>query len=301
MATVQRDPIILDLSAWNKDFNVSVLKARAHAVILRCQYGTYEDAKFKQFRTKLEEAEVPWTPYLFWVANMDAGKQIDLFMKLAGHWQDGKWVFDGQFGAWMDMENQTRPVWMTRSQLGTKWQEFVQLFRAKTDLNIGVYTSPGWWNANMPDTELPLNISILLWVAHWGAMEPLLPKDWKRHKALTWELHQHSADGNHMGSQFGIFSRDVDMSNYRWGLSGFRKAYGLDLKPLSPIAEAVPESVQVIPSSLNLRSAPNGPIVGSTTAGKVLYPDGLELDAGGIPWYWIGAKKKLYMAAWLTR
>jgi hypothetical protein len=65
------------------------LKARAHTVFLRCQYGTYEDAKFKQFCTQLEGAEVPWTPYLFWVANVDAGKQINLFMKLAGHMEDG--------------------------------------------------------------------------------------------------------------------------------------------------------------------------------------------------------------------
>ena len=104
-----------------------------------------------------------------------------------------------------------------------------------------------------------------------------------------------------MGGSFGVLSRDVDMSNYRWGLSGFRKAYGLDLKPLTAVEQTVPESVHVIPSALNLRSAPNGPIISSTTAGKVFHPDGLELDASGMPWYWIGAKKKLYMAAWLTK
>jgi GH25 family lysozyme M1 (1,4-beta-N-acetylmuramidase) len=301
MASIQRDPIILDLSVWNRGFNSSVLKAKAHAVILRCQYGTFEDAKFREFRAKLEADDIPWTPYLFWVANVDAKKQIELFMKLTGHYENGKWVFDGKFGAWMDMEEQTRPITMTKATLLAKWIEFVKLFKSMTGLKIGVYTSPGWWNANMPDTPMTQALEVMLWVAHWGTDKPLLPKDWQRYKVLTWEMHQHSADGNQQGAHFGILSRDVDMNNYRWGISGFKKAYGLELKPLTDIQDVLVESVTVTPSALNLRNAPNGDIIGSTTMGKVFYPDGVELDTSGMPWYYIGAKKKLYLAAWLTR
>jgi GH25 family lysozyme M1 (1,4-beta-N-acetylmuramidase) len=301
MATVQNEPIIIDLSAWNKGFNVNVLKTRAHAVILRCQYGTYEDAKFKEFRAALEAAQIPWTPYMFWLANVDPVKQIELFMKLAGHVEEGSWIFDGQFGAWMDMEEQTRPITMSKAALLTKWEEFIKLFRSMTGMTPGVYTSPGWWNANMPDTELPYKWGVVLWVAHWGTNNPLLPKDWKRHSLLAWELHQHSADGNQMGASFGVLSRDVDMDNYHWGLTGFKKTYGLELKPLSEAEKTIPEFVVVKTSTLNLRDAPMGKIIGSTSLGKYWHPDGIEFDKDGMPWYWIGGKKKLYLAAWLTQ
>jgi GH25 family lysozyme M1 (1,4-beta-N-acetylmuramidase) len=298
MAKHQKEPVILDISVWNGSINTSILKYRAHAVILRCQYGIYADSKFKQFRAQLQAAEVPWSPYLFWIANANPVTQIEKFMELTGHYVGPTWVFDGMFGAWIDVEEGSRPIWMTKAQFTAKFEEFVELFEFMTGLKPGVYTRKSWWDPNTIATLLPKNLPMPLWTAHWDTNNPLIPRDWLTVIPI-WTLHQHSGDRNQMGSHFGLTSRDVDMNNYWSDIHSFNQVYGLSLKPLSEMIP-VPEYVTVNVTTLNLRQSPNGTILGTTSKGKLFYPDGAELDANGNPWYYIGKKKKLYLAAWLT-
>lgn len=305
MPSVQNEPVILDLSKWNASINTTILKANAHACILRCQYGTMEDIKFREFRDQLNAAGIPWTPYLFWLANIDPVKQINLFKELTGHVdQDGRWVFDGKFGAWMDIEETTRPVLMSKAKLLSEWTRFVELFYQMTGLQVGVYTRQSWWDSNMLDTSLPAGLPVFLWVANWGTNTPILPKDWAR-KKLSWEIHQHSGDKNKLGAKFGVGSSSVDLNNYRSGITEFNMIYGLDLKTLAGNLTGKPfEAVEVAAKTLYLRNSPKvdeTTVVGTTTQGKVFYPDGIVTDEQGKPWYFIGKHKRLFLAAWLTR
>jgi len=305
VASVQHEPVILDLSKWNVSINTTILKANAHACILRCQYGSVEDIKFREFRDQLNSAGIPWTPYLFWLANADPVKQIELFKELTGHVdQHGQWIFDGKFGAWIDMEETTRPVLMSKAKLLSEWTQFIEMFHQMTGIQIGVYTRQSWWDANMPDTTLPAGLPVLLWVANWGTNTPVLPKDWAQ-KKLSWEIHQHSGDKNMLGAIYGVGSASVDLNNYRSGLDEFNRIYRMDLMPLARIPSGRPfKAVEVTAKTLYLRSNPivnATTVVGTTTQGKVFFPDGVVTDEQGKSWYFIGKHKRLFLAAWLTR
>jgi len=326
-ATIQTQPIIIDISSWNVSFNPQVFKENGHAVLIRCQYGLAEDRKFREFRKLCEDWGIPWSPYMFWLANVDPVKQIKLFMKLTGHWDviGGKevWFFDGKLGAYMDMENGTRPLTMTKATLHGEWEKLVKKFYEYTEIQIGVYTSAGWWNANIPDmaTDLPKNglpevgRPIDLWDAHWGVNVPTIPREWLKGagRGVTYILHQHNVLKN-QAARYGVGGHDIDVNNFHFGLSEFNKRYKLNLKPIGvsepgtppPTPVTLPAEVVVVVSQLMLRNAPTASsvdtIVGALLKDARINPDGMVTATDGKIWYYKGEKeKKLFFAAWLTK
>lgn len=62
--------------------------------------------------------------------------------------------------------------------------------------DVGVYTSPGWWNSAVALPGVLHDFS--LWVAHWGTTNPSTPNDW-----VNWQVHQYTSHG----SVPGIYGR----------------------------------------------------------------------------------------------
>lgn len=68
-----------------------------------------------------------------------------------------------------------------------------------------VYTRASWWDVKVGRSAYLENAP--LWVAHYGAQSPTLPRGWE-----TWQMWQFSANGNKRGAEFGAQSHDIDLN-----------------------------------------------------------------------------------------
>ena len=100
-------------------------------------------------------------------------------------------------------------------------KNFVTELEQKCARESMIYSSPGWWNANVARNAWAQNKK--LWVAHWTtASAPIIPYDWSNY-GKTWRFWQHSADNNGLGRYYGSLDGDLDMdlNRYNGSLADF--------------------------------------------------------------------------------
>ena len=100
-------------------------------------------------------------------------------------------------------------------------KNFVTELEQKCARESMIYSSPGWWNANVARNAWAQNKK--LWVAHWTtASAPIIPYDWSNYDK-TWRFWQHSADNNGLGRYYGSLDGDLDMdlNRYKRSLADF--------------------------------------------------------------------------------
>lgn len=68
-----------------------------------------------------------------------------------------------------------------------------------------IYTRASWWDVKIGRSSFLETAP--LWVAHYGAQKPTLPRGWDE-----WQCWQWSADGNRRGAEFGAESQDIDLN-----------------------------------------------------------------------------------------
>jgi len=92
------------------------------------------------------------------------------------------------------------------------------------DAKLGVYSRALLWNALAGDHEWAKRF--LCWVARYTT-KPHPWNDWPAGKMYPWnepDYHQHSADGNRRGHEFGVESYDIDINR--------KFIYGEDPEPI---------------------------------------------------------------------
>jgi lysozyme len=87
-----------------------------------------------------------------------------------------------------------------------------------------IYTSPGFWNAHGSTSSAWQQYD--LWLAHWYANTPIVPKPW-----VAWKVWQYTEKGN--GPAYGCESANVDL-NYFSGSSAMLRAYAGITTPPEP-------------------------------------------------------------------
>lgn len=133
-----------------------------------------------------------------------------------GNLQQGKRIL------WLDCEVSDGRL---SDYISSRIRAFIIQFKAKRpDLEVGIYTSPGWWNGN----TLTASYWKLqpLWIANWGVTKPYMPRDWKHYALWQW-----SGGANGRGKEFGAGGAlSIDLNWY----NGTEAQFGGDDNPLPP-------------------------------------------------------------------
>jgi GH25 family lysozyme M1 (1,4-beta-N-acetylmuramidase) len=179
---------------------------------------------------------------------------------------------------------------ITLAQMVKNFME--EVTRLKPDSVGVIYTSPGFWNANVANDwvwDMPYD----LWVAHWGVQNPTIPRKWTQ-----WVLWQYTTTLRIPGidsAEDGNWARDT-LNLHEYFGNG---------EPMPP--PALPDKIAVNVANLNIRSTPssryNDNIMGTTTYNKIWNPIAIATgpDANGVIREWYQINKYGFLAKWLCR
>jgi hypothetical protein len=157
-----------------------------------------------------------------------------------------------------------------------------------------IYTSAGWWNANILSSWQCIN---KLWDANWTtAPVPMIPHGW-----VDWLFWQYSADGNGLGKKYGSGAdgdKDMDLDKFHGNADLFNQLFKVTLPPTppppppAPIDPIVPiKHVIINTGALNMRSLPQA---NSTDLGTLAMNDDVSVTREANGWYkvegWISGK-----------
>jgi GH25 family lysozyme M1 (1,4-beta-N-acetylmuramidase) len=215
----------VDVSYWQGDIDFIKMAENAQFVVLRYGYGnTTVDARLKEY----------------YPAAVDAGLAVMgyWYNKPAKNWEPHAETFSETLDkypalwAWGDCEE-------TGGLDKVRLDGFLfKLFRRLSENlggsidnpKAGIYTSPGFWNLNMPRTDWAKRHK--LWGAHWtSAFVPILPNDWAVPNK-PWNLWQFSSKGG--GKLYGVSSTYIDLNRYNGTVEQFNSEYGASILPIEP-------------------------------------------------------------------
>ena len=188
---------VLDISFWQDKANFDVMHLNgADGVILRAGQGSWEDKRFRQFRADAQKV-MPFGSYWYYDNNYAPKRQAELYASIIG---DNY----GTLGAWLDLED---------SKIGSygtwrHWADFIEYFKQFSSAPLGIYTRASYIDGKIQADKLPYFAKHPLWVAHYNALTPKIPKGW-----TDWLLWQYTDSGD--GYAFGVGSREVDMNRYK--------------------------------------------------------------------------------------
>jgi GH25 family lysozyme M1 (1,4-beta-N-acetylmuramidase) len=175
------------------------MKTQSSGVILRAGQATWEDVCFQRFRDGAELAGFPYGNYWYFDNDVEPKRQAEKWAAIVGD-------RDGELGCWIDIEDSGS------GQYGSYkyWWDCVAYFKQiKPSAVLGIYTRASYFND--PKYGVPLNHAfrnLPLWVAHYGASQPDMPKGW-----TDWLLWQFSENGD--GHAHGVGSWRIDMNFYK--------------------------------------------------------------------------------------
>jgi lysozyme len=196
MSDMQMDGI--DVSKWQGDVDWNAArKAGVRFAFARATYGENTvDGTFARNFQEMKAAGILRGAYHFYVIGQDPEKQARLFLETAS-------LSPGDLAPALDLEREDKsstPI-PDRATLGAAVQTWLDIVERSTGCKPFIYTNASFWNQYMPATfgAYPL------WIAHWGAKAPTLPKGF-----TNWVLWQYSNTGNVNGVQGAV---DLDRSS----------------------------------------------------------------------------------------
>ena len=234
------DVVGTDVSYWQGEIDWSVMSQKAQFSIIRAGIGNNVfDSSLSYNRTEAAAHGVEYGLYWYMKPDKDWRKHAESFS--IQYNQDG-----GKLPPVADVESNGG---LSKAELDSWLQKFVNKFEDETGKELMIYTSPGFWNSNMPMTNWAKWRK--LWVAHWTTAElPILPDDWTLiNNPRTWEFWQHTAKG--VGREYGASSTCIDLNRYHYGVAEFNAEYGTDIAllpgspPPVPDPEPEPEPEQI--------------------------------------------------------
>lgn len=259
VASLQAWPVTgVDLSVWQGDVDFSILASKAQFVVLRYAYGnTYVDPRLDQYYKGASDNKMAVMGYHY----VKPDKSWDTHAKtMASLLANYPALF-----AWMDAEESGG---LGKTALESWYYKYLYNGLApRIGYRAGVYTSPGFWNANLPRTNWAKLHKI--WNAHWTSLsQPILPYDWiDINNPRTWTLWQWSSKGP--GKEYGVSSTYIDLNRYNGTAQQFNNEFS------GAIVIPPPESglrYRVLPAKLNVRSGPGTAYadIGDLFAGDVI-------------------------------
>ncbi|MCA1900532.1 MAG: SH3 domain-containing protein, partial [Chloroflexi bacterium] len=244
------------------------MRKSAGYVIIRAGQNLWVDSDFKINWREAKLAGLPRGSYWFYDSRAEPKKQAELWVE----------QFNGDFGElplFADFEesyNGTYKGWKN-------WYAFLerlkQLIGSK---EIGIYTAYYYWRDNAPNAttqaaSLDYFKQYPLWIAHYGAVEPLVPAPWKKGEWLFW---QYTETGD--GKLYGVESKGIDLNYFNGDVETFRARFNLSDSPIpNPEPEPLPgddtptgiKYLVIAQPSLKVRQGPGT----SYDAIGLLYPD----------------------------
>jgi lysozyme len=264
----------------------------AQFVFIRGGQGNkYQDAKYAENVRKAKAAGMPYGVYHVAQPGGDWAKQAAFALALG---------CDAPLGIWLDIELDGS---LSNDQLGNWLSKYTAAVDAESV--AGIYTRASWWDAKVPRNDWAKKHD--LWIANYTtASAPLMPKDWSAiNNPKTWLFWQWYADGNGLGSAYGVESHSIDLNRFNGDLATFIDVFDLSIIPVvppvvpppTPPPATLPETVKVNVDLLNVRDRIWGNVVVKLPKGFAIHPEAMGKDSAGKPWYRSGP---CWFAGWLV-
>lgn len=151
-------------------------------VILRSNWWTTTDKKFKEFADKLEELGIPYGVYCY-----DYAGDEESALEQAEYTYELIKDRDIKMGVWMDMEDadgwKSKNGYLNKEHCSMVCKVFCDFFKEK-GYYTGVYSTK-WWFENYCPTDYPK------WVANWGTNDGTCQSDFSDYGVM----HQYTSYG----------------------------------------------------------------------------------------------------------
>lgn len=256
------------------------MRKSAEFVIIRAGQNLWVDPDFKINWRESKLAGFPRGSYWFYDSRADPKRQAELWAQ----------QFAGDFGElplFADFEEKYNGAYKGWKNWYTFLERLKQLVGGK---EIAIYTGYYYWKENAPNpstqaSSLEYFHQYPLWVARYGATEPLVPPPWK---AGEWTFWQFTDTGD--GKLFGVESNGIDLNYFNGDLDAFRARFKLSDAPpppppidLPPGSEGTPTGrmyVTTAQPSLRVREGPGTSYnqVGSILPSEVVEEIGATSD-----------------------
>ena len=190
----------IDISRWQRamDFSLARREGLDFCYIKASEGGKYQDPCLPVFQREARAHQLLAGAYHYFHPTASPAAQLENFCAAAAG-------LEWDLPPAVDVEEHDG---CPADQVTSCLQRLVKLYRQRFGRWPLVYTSPGFWNKHL----LPWSgwAGLPLWVAHWGVVQPWLPRDW-RLAGASWTVWQYSGRGNRQGARYGAASRDIDL------------------------------------------------------------------------------------------
>jgi lysozyme len=240
----------VDISKWQGSWDVQkTIDAGAQYAFIKATQNKFTDSKFDEYVEAAYAKNFPIGCYHFAdPAGYSALDQAKYFASVV------KGV--GQLSVVLDME------WtggLDRIQLNS----WAHMFMRELDVQLGdrlkeIYTRVSWWDPHV--SPAPWVKDYGLWVARWAShLEGpwsdgrFVPRDWD-----DWTNWQYSADGNGLGSKYGVESNSIDLNYFHGNWDNFIAHYTGEVPVEDHIHQDILDRLTVLESkvvSLNSRAS----------------------------------------------
>lgn len=243
-------PIGPDVSFYQDDpqtpqgINFVKMRETAHCVIIRAGQNVWGDRDFKVNWREAKLAGLPRGSYWFYDSRIDPKIQAEKWVSM---FEGGDFGELPLFGDFEDVYNGAYKGWKN-------WYVFIERVKAliPKEKEIGIYTGYYYWKdntigVNIPTASLNYFKQYPLWVANYGATQPLVPQPW-----TEWTFWQYTDSGP--GPLYGVESLNIDLNHFNGDLEQFRARFGLsDTQPPPPPPSNM---YRVTVQSLKVREGP---------------------------------------------
>ncbi len=200
------------------------MRASAGYAIIRAGQNTWVDSDFKINWREAKLAGLPRGSYWFYDSRTEPKRQAELWVQ----------QFGGDFGE-LPLFADFEESYMGPYKGWKNWYTFLE--RLKQLINgreIAIYTAYYYWRDNAPNattqaTNLEYFRQYPLWIAHYGAVEPMIPLPWKKGEWLFWQYTE-TGDGN----LFGVESKGIDLNYFNGDQTALQVRFNLTDAPPPP-------------------------------------------------------------------
>lgn len=191
-------------------------------VIVRAGQNLWIDSRFAYHWRESKRVGLPRGSYWFYDSRADPKKQAELWVQTLGNdlgelplWADFEEKYGGTYKGWQN------------------WYVFLERLRMLIgqSAEIGIYTAYYYWRDNAPNaTSQAASLAYFrrypLWIAHYNAQKPLVPKPWDENEWLFW---QYTEKGD--GKLYGVESKQIDLNYFNGDEAAFKKRFNLSGQP----------------------------------------------------------------------
>ncbi len=219
------------------------MRASAGYVVIRAGQNSWVDSDFKLNWREAKLAGLPRGSYWFYDSRTEPKRQAELWVE----------QFAGDFGElplFADFEEDYKGTYSGWRSWYTFLERVKQLVPGK---EIVIYTAYYYWRDNAPNaTTQASNLEYFhqypLWIANYGAVQPLIPKPWINNEWLFW---QYTETGD--GKLFGVESNGIDLNYFNGDLAAMKTRFKLGDTPPPPPPDPDPIPVGDTPTGRTYR------------------------------------------------